>query len=1154
MSETTTPVRQPDAEANGQEAAPSAGPLPAASPDPAWVEAEAALQAHLAQVQATVETQWAHAQTRENQRWEALRDAVAQAASRHQALRDEARFDEGGVSADVLWQRTCTYRQAVRESVIRPLRQHLAQPVLGDMMGRIHADLFRALVALPEGLPELVTVPEPPGLYEPQADDSPVRRVRKRGVQWQRDAQRRLRRLTNGLRRLVSRAPRPLPARSTVVPLRVLVDYHIQVRLPVVLLPAYETVQNQAACVAARVEAGLAAWVRDFLKAERKLDRAAFHAPSLPAWERFGPDAAKAGEGATHPAAENAPPAEGPAQAETARAAAVSLAEHAEALDQATAALQQVLDTALGDDTTAADLTEPLQTAAGQLAEDVRRGGTFLLDLGKRRLPEDSHRPLNQVQQRQQVWAAWHEQVVQRMDLALEVVALRQDLEKQQEGLLARAAAATLQPVFQTFAPVIARLQKATQEVEAACDAAAGAEALGDLRTTIGRVQEDTVRYLQKTLDSVAALVQADKVLDEPGEEEENRVHRRVQQLPEMLAVHLPQKPPIEAVDLRAPTLRIELRAIADEALSVPLPVQLKEPAQKFRGSLLVVWGETEQIQHIVQYNLEAALDELKRIEAHGEPQGAGASGADKPADWLASARELSSDGLRRAAQTLQELPRGLYAPWMALSQAAFEAFSGEWDVLRLRIQSNDVMEQRWVGLRMQLARRLRLVWRDLKAQWLQHSTEALRYLRFGQRQARRLIQRGQSAVGVLSQTEEARLDTVSAITNIDQLLAELPLVYRKLFAFEPVAVPSLMEGRGRDLVRVRGHYTRWHEQHQAGALVLALPLGSGRTSFLNVLRATVFEEADVRTLSLDERLTHPDQFAVHLAAMLGVDVTRPTLDGLERYLRNRPEDAQPLVCMIDNLEHLLLQKPGGSDLIERALIFFSRTDLQVYWVAAIGSNAWHFLERTASAASGLVTAHQFAPLNRESLKAILINRHRRSGMPLRFAEPRDPSALLRQRLRRAKTPEEQQAVLREEYFDRLYRLSGQNVMLALYYWLRSTDFEVEEGALVIRQPQPLDFGFLKSFDLARAFTLKAFIVHNTLTLEEHNLIFRLNEEQGTFLLESLLNQRMIEPVPVGPEQTVDVHGPIVSGVRYRISPLLVHPVTEHLRSRHIIY
>ena len=101
----------------------------------------------------------------------------------------------------------------------------------------------------------------------------------------------------------------------------------------------------------------------------------------------------------------------------------------------------------------------------------------------------------------------------------------------------------------------------------------------------------------------------------------------------------------------------------------------------------------------------------------------------------------------------------------------------------------------------------------------------------------------------------------------------------------------------------------------------------------------------------------------------------------------------------------MLLRTLGGADLVERVLIFFSRTDRQICWIATIGDYTWRFLEKTLGTATGLVTAYRPSALTAATVEAIIVNRHRRSGMVLRFAEPKDLSALVRRRLNRTRTP-----------------------------------------------------------------------------------------------------------------------------------------------------
>ena len=76
-----------------------------------------------------------------------------------------------------------------------------------------------------------------------------------------------------------------------------------------------------------------------------------------------------------------------------------------------------------------------------------------------------------------------------------------------------------------------------------------------------------------------------------------------------------------------------------------------------------------------------------------------------------------------------------------------------------------------------------------------------------------------------------------------------------------------------------------------------------------------------------------------------------------------------------------------------------------------------------------------------------------------------------------------------------------------------------------------------------------------TLTLEEHNRVFRMDDDQSTYLLESLLNMGLIEPA--SPEARRDASGNptrIIAGERYRLHPLILHPTFQLLKERNIIH
>jgi hypothetical protein len=105
--------------------------------------------------------------------------------------------------------------------------------------------------------------------------------------------------------------------------------------------------------------------------------------------------------------------------------------------------------------------------------------------------------------------------------------------------------------------------------------------------------------------------------------------------------------------------------------------------------------------------------------------------------------------------------------------------------------------------------------------------------------------------------------------------------------------------------------------------------------------------------------------------------------------------------------------------------------------------------------------------------------------------------------------------------FLRLHRSSSGHLPLALFEWLEIADFESGEG-VIMKAPDRPDFSVLESLDLTQNFTLKGFVEHRTLTLDEHDRIFRLPRHESYQVFESLGNRGLIEAVatPDGPQRS----------------------------------
>ncbi|WP_456429646.1 hypothetical protein [Rhodocaloribacter sp.] len=1099
------------------------------------VETTARLVARIDEAEAVLRRQWLDRV--EGELLTPLRKAARTAAEEHRRLTDATAFEAADrAGAAEVWARLETYRQAATERVLAPVYERLTSLVPGRTLGDTFLEMLDALAARSGDAPERITLPEPPDLFAPAPGDPLSTRIKKASFRLRRRLFHARLRFANTVRRLFRRPLRPLPPHGYSLPLRMLFDYHLRYRLPLRYVPAHEAAQQAAAQAVARLEDAFTAWKDALLDAELALDRPRLRHPVALRWPAF----------AAPEATSEAPPSPASDDDASAPTPQADAAAHAR---RAALALQDALDAVADLPPIDAPFDEErIRIAAQLLALDIRYAGPPLFDLDRRALPPPERLPAARVEARQRTWTAWHTQARNRLRLDRRMMTLRTELLDLETTLLRKTADATLAPVFDKFSRMLEHLRETRERADRACAAASGdpdrlAATLGDLHVTLTARLDDALRDLP-------GLVSSDQALARPGRETWTEILRLLATLPAALTIHPPQPDGQTRIDPERRAFELKLRDLALNTLTVPLPERLKPSADPFRRKVIHVWAETEQALHIVQYNLNAALEELSAPHPHpGEAETPGEEQA--PHDPAAAAYELTTGGLTRAAGLLSGLARSLREPWETFESDVVRVFSEDWSALHRQVRARGAMAEQWMGVRVQLKRRTAALRRKLDAGLERIGDRLRRLFRLGRRRAQQLIRQGQSAVGVSDEDADAVLQTLDALGSVEALQKRLPLVYRRLFSFEPLTEPLLLENRTRDLVRVRRHFERWREGRQSDALIFTALPGAGRTSFLNAVRAAALKDVDVRALSFHERIMDETALAGLLAGALDVVLDAPpSLAALEAALTRAARPDPPRACLLDNLEEVMLRTPEGMALIERLLITFSRTDTHVYWLAGINAYAWHLLNKTLPAATGLTSVQALTRMDAAALEALILSRHRRSGMPLRFEAPPALPALKRPRLGRAKTNEELQATYRQNYFNRLFRLSGQNIRLALFYWLRSADFEADDDALVIHPVKPLNFSFFNAYDLPRAFTLNAFLRHGTLTPEEHNRIFRLSEEEGALLLEALLNQRIILPLRNAPNES----GGIRPEVRYHLHPLLLHPLTEFLRNRHIVY
>lgn len=1039
-----------------------------------------------------------------------LETALVDVLDAHERARSSVCTDERQ-SREALWRGVRQYRQTTMETVWQPVRTQLSRLDLGVLLRDGGWDIREARDDLQGQVPETITRPEPDGLYASSETDG-----------WVTTTGKILARGWRISRRLVGSGSTP----SQTIPLSSLVARLASHALAEAEEEALDMVEQRLVKWVATVEREAVAWTHRLLEIERVLDRPAFHASEEDVRDRIRIEDPTVGVMA---ADVNALRAEVQARVQS---------------------LHQTLEE--GRRLECEDVEEVLAKARtetlGRIRSAADRSGTFIGEWESTTLSRSRGSSHRRRENRLDQWPDWFDEVAHRLAFLDALSTFRDDFTEQYATLMADVIQAGLVPARSPGCETANQLEVIREELDALLEPPDEGE-----HTTLVEAFSQQIERANHVLDDVLRTPLRESTPRRATEtvlaSHREAVVALLDAQPEGFVVHplvAPDTSTITPGDGYTLQWRDGCREVFDEVVfdaweTALAPLAVAAEAEKERA---------EEVRAIVQFNLGAALQDLEDLRDAPRHDAGDAS-------FLDNARELALGGLDRALDVLKAQDEALSVAGNTVLdrtwRAATEAWTDFHDRVRaagqtrahvLRLQGQLVRGARWLGL--QGGRTVRAA-----------TTHLRRVLHRVQRQAQRLVHLGHAAVGTQPADEAALRHTVDTLSTVDDVLADLPLVYRRLFSFRPIHNEEFLIAREADRAVVDRHTQRWKNGLTNG-LVLTGPAGSGRTSLLNVLRQTTFATARRSTIELTERITSEAAFARHVVRALGLFLEgddTPTLGALAKHLQNQPVSDRLRVCFIEHFEHVFHRTVGGTELGARILEFLSETDTRVLWIATSTDAAWQFVEASEPTAARLVDRHRLEPFDRAELEELIMTRHRRSGLGLVFEIPDESThPILARRASALDDEERRQALLRSEFFDHLYDVCGQNVMLALFYWFRSVVLDADEATLRVRPLSPVPFDVLDTLPLLHAFALKALLEHGTLTVEELADVIGVTPRTSRSLLETLGNALVIVPAEQVGGPGIFQLASVEYEARYRIRPLLIHPVTRFLRSRNIVH
>jgi hypothetical protein len=665
----------------------------------------------------------------------------------------------------------------------------------------------------------------------------------------------------------------------------------------------------------------------------------------------------------------------------------------------------------------------------------------------------------------------------------------------------------------------------------------------------LNAVLSDTTRIVEDELVSRLERMQLAEADGARAAGALNELRRKIAALPETLSVHAVGDVAEGVIDPAMAGRDVEVRSAATTALEDVLAPTAPNWGDALDECLRSLTKESENLQPVLRFYIGGAVEELKDVTGpRVEPE--------LRDDAKAAATELTLSGIDRVIETLSLLLEKPGQSIEAVSGSIVRDTNEFWEDVSSQVSAETTQEK----LALQLESSADSAIKAVREGTVERSRQvAVRLLR----EATTLFARGKEFVRrsravITGEADAGNFETtLNSLSEVNKARSRLPPVYRRLFSFHPLTDESLMVGRDEDTKWLRTHFVA-RRRGRTNAVVLTGTPGCGVTTFMDAARRTYFRRTNFSVVDLPARITDEAALVDKLRKTLKLGeapADEASLASVADQIMSTEYSGSTRVCVVDRLEHLFLRRIGGFDLAARMLRFMSETGPRIFWIATASDSAWQLLLKNEPLVKGLVSHYRLSGYDRNDIEEVINRRHKRSALPITFDPPAEITPLERRRLRKAESEEDKQTIYREAYFDDFFAASGQNVMLAVFYWILSVRY-VPEGPSVRVTPLPkLKFELLARLSSPELFALKAFLEHATLTLDEYIEISGLDDDAAFEVFESLGNTMIIELAREEDSGLMDLEFERIERTgRYRLRPLLVQPVIRSLRERNIVH
>ncbi|MFU8860169.1 MAG: hypothetical protein ACNA8K_07075 [Cyclonatronaceae bacterium] len=340
-------------------------------------------------------------------------------------------------------------------------------------------------------------------------------------------------------------------------------------------------------------------------------------------------------------------------------------------------------------------------------------------------------------------------------------------------------------------------------------------------------------------------------------------------------------------------------------------------------------------------------------------------------------------------------------------------------------------------------------------------------------------------------------------LAETEQRISELPLIYRKLYSFEPLKDKRYLTGRNSALLKFGKSWLNWQKGLFANTVFVG-ERGSGKTTMIHMIEEITEPEIEHLVVCMNYTISDISILLGELCKTLSMEPVKSAVE----FIDSVNELPGKKIVILEGFQNLYLRNINGFDAIERFLLILSRTPGKIYWVVTSSRYAWNYLDKVLNVSEYFTDIIYCDRLSNHEIRDMILNRHAMSGYDLVF-EPGSQDMQSRSYRKLEGNPQQQQEYLSERYFENLAEIAEGNATIAIIYWLRSVA-RTDTSRIYISQLEEKRVQMRADLTEDALFTLAAILMHDDLTVDQLAGVLNMSTSRCRLLLSRMKSRNIL--------------------------------------------